>query len=144
MSAQNGHFLEFGPFRLDAEERVLWRDGQPVPVTGKAFETLLVLVEHRGHIVGKEELLRELAHSFVEEGNLFSTLVSEARRRSRAPPAVHETVARRVSLLGVCGTMKRPQFQMMARQHPSMYVEKRRNEKASTAGAERGWRSVLR
>ncbi len=36
MNAQNGHFFEFGTFRLDAAERVLWRDGQPVPLTGKA------------------------------------------------------------------------------------------------------------
>ena len=38
-------FYEFGPFRLDAEEQTLWRGGEAVPLTVKAFETLLALVE---------------------------------------------------------------------------------------------------
>jgi hypothetical protein len=36
---------EFGPFRLDPEERTLWRGGEAVPLTVKAFEKLLALVE---------------------------------------------------------------------------------------------------
>ena len=61
----------FGPYRLDAEERVLRRDGQPVTLPPKDLETLLVLVENAGHIVEKEELLEKVWPGvFIEEGNL--------------------------------------------------------------------------
>src|SRR5262249_38760980 len=62
---------DFGRFRLDGGERVLSRDGQPVALPPKDLDTLLVLVENRGHIVEKEELLRRVwPDAFVEEGNL--------------------------------------------------------------------------
>src|SRR5438876_2090941 len=62
---------QFGSYRLDAMERVLLRDGQPVTLPPKDLETLLVLVERAGHIVEKEELLDKVWPGvFVEEGNL--------------------------------------------------------------------------
>jgi TolB-like protein/DNA-binding winged helix-turn-helix (wHTH) protein/Tfp pilus assembly protein PilF len=65
------HLYGFGPYRLDAMERVLLRDGQPVTLPPKDLETLLVLVERAGHIVEKEELLEKVWPGvFVEEGNL--------------------------------------------------------------------------
>jgi DNA-binding response OmpR family regulator len=39
---------EFRPFRLDPVKRLLYRDGDPVPLTPKAVEFLLVLLENRG------------------------------------------------------------------------------------------------
>jgi TolB-like protein/DNA-binding winged helix-turn-helix (wHTH) protein/cytochrome c-type biogenesis protein CcmH/NrfG len=65
------HLYGFGSYRLDAVERVLLRDGQPVTLPPKDLETLLVLVERAGHIVEKEELLEKVWPGvFVEEGNL--------------------------------------------------------------------------
>jgi len=65
------HLYEFGPFVLDADERVLLREGQPVSLAPKAFDTLLALIEKSGRIVGKDELLNRVwPDSFVEEGNL--------------------------------------------------------------------------
>ena len=65
------HLYGFGPYRLDAIERVLLRDGLPVTLPPKDLETLLVLVERAGHIVEKEELLERVWPGvFVEEGNL--------------------------------------------------------------------------
>jgi TolB-like protein/DNA-binding winged helix-turn-helix (wHTH) protein/Tfp pilus assembly protein PilF len=65
------HLYEFDSYRLDAVERVLLRDGQPVTLPPKDIETLLVLVEKAGHIVEKEELLEKVWPGvFVEEGNL--------------------------------------------------------------------------
>jgi len=62
---------QFGSYRLDAMERVLLRDGQPVTLPPKDLETLLVLVERAGHIVEKEELLDKVWPGvFIEEGNL--------------------------------------------------------------------------
>src|SRR5919202_1852236 len=71
MSEQISHIYEFGEFRLEPAERVLLRAGRPVPLTPKAFETLLALVQSGGHVVGKDELMRRVwADSFVEEANL--------------------------------------------------------------------------
>src|SRR5438309_10001170 len=62
---------QFGPFRIYPAERLLLRDGNPIPVTAQAFDTLLVLVQHNGHLVERSELIRTVwADSFVEEGNL--------------------------------------------------------------------------
>jgi DNA-binding winged helix-turn-helix (wHTH) protein/TolB-like protein/Flp pilus assembly protein TadD len=64
-------FYEFGPYTIDAIKRILLRAGEPVPLAPKAFDTLLVLVEHRGQVLKKEELIEILwPDSFVEEGNL--------------------------------------------------------------------------
>lgn len=62
---------EFESYRLDIGERLLFKDSAPVPITPKAFEILCVLVLRAGHLVSKEELLREVwRDSFVEESNL--------------------------------------------------------------------------
>jgi TolB-like protein/DNA-binding winged helix-turn-helix (wHTH) protein/Tfp pilus assembly protein PilF len=65
------HLYGFGAYQLDAGERVLFRDGQRVTLPPKDVETLLVLVERAGHVVGKEELLEKVWPGvFIEEGNL--------------------------------------------------------------------------
>jgi TolB-like protein/DNA-binding winged helix-turn-helix (wHTH) protein/Tfp pilus assembly protein PilF len=71
MSTPAKHLYEFGPFLLDEAERRLLRDGEPVPLTPKAFGTLLALVRRGGRVVGKDELLGEVwPDTFVEEGGL--------------------------------------------------------------------------
>jgi eukaryotic-like serine/threonine-protein kinase len=71
MTKPNRERFEFDAFRLDAEEHLLLRDGKPVPLEPKVFETLLVLIRHDGRLVGKEELMRAVwPDSFVEESNL--------------------------------------------------------------------------
>ena len=78
MEAQRSY--EFGPFRLDAKERVLTRNEQDIPIPPKDLETLLVLVEQNGHIVEKNELLEKVwPDTFVEEGNL-ARHISNLRR----------------------------------------------------------------
>jgi DNA-binding winged helix-turn-helix (wHTH) protein/dipeptidyl aminopeptidase/acylaminoacyl peptidase len=65
----------FGPFELDPEARLLSRNGEPVPIAAKTFDTLIVLVQNRGRLVDKEELLsRVWAGSVVEEANLTQTI----------------------------------------------------------------------
>jgi TolB-like protein len=64
-------FYEFGPFRLDARERVLLRAGRLVPLAPKVLNTLLTLVRHQGRVVEKETLMDEVwPDEAVEEGNL--------------------------------------------------------------------------
>ena len=58
MSKPAKHLYQFGPSSVDVAERVLLRDGRPVALPPKAFELLLVLVEHRGHPLEKDELMR--------------------------------------------------------------------------------------
>ena len=48
---------EFGDFRLDVVEKVLYQQDRPLALTPKAVETLLALVGRHGHLVTKEELL---------------------------------------------------------------------------------------
>lgn len=73
----NNHSYQyaFGPFLLKPAEHELLRNGQPIPLTPKTFEVLLVLVENRGRLLEKEELIRAVWHDvFVEEGNLCVTV----------------------------------------------------------------------
>src|SRR5262245_44035371 len=75
MSHQSEHLYEFGPFQLDVGERLLLRDGESVPLTPKAFDLLLALVEHHGHLLEKDELLKLVwPDTFVEEANLSSNI----------------------------------------------------------------------
>lgn len=62
---------EFGPYRLDGRERVLWREGRPVSLAPKTLDLLLVLVEHHGQLLEKERLLQLVwPDAMVEESNL--------------------------------------------------------------------------
>ena len=68
-------FYEFGPFRVDPEKQVLLRENQPVAITPKTFETLLILVRHSREVVSKDELMSELwPDAFVEEANLSQNI----------------------------------------------------------------------
>ena len=71
MSKQINQIYEFGDFRLETAEQLLLRRGQPISLTPKAFDTLLVLVQSSGHLVEKDELMKRVwADAFVEEANL--------------------------------------------------------------------------
>jgi len=71
MSVETNGLYEFGEYRLDAKERRLLRGEQPIPLTAKVFDTLLVLVRNGGHLVSKDALLKEVwSDAFVEEANL--------------------------------------------------------------------------
>ncbi len=66
---------EFEDFRLDAATRLLYRNGDQVLITPKAVETLIALVEGRGEVIGKEELMQRIwADTVVEESNLAQYL----------------------------------------------------------------------
>ena len=83
----------FGPFELDPEARLLLRDGEPIPMPGKTLDTLILLVENRGRLVDKEELLsRVWAGSVVEEANLTQTIFT-ARKILGDNPKNHRYIA---------------------------------------------------
>jgi eukaryotic-like serine/threonine-protein kinase len=92
MSKQTNHFYEFGPFRVDAGRQLLLRDGQPVPLTSKAFETLLVLIQHSEQMVSKDELMKQLwPDTFVEESNLTQH-ISMLRKALGESPQDHRYI----------------------------------------------------
>ena len=79
---------EFGPFRLDAEARSLFKGDQPVPLTPKATELLIVLVRNAGSVMDKDSLLRAVwPDTSVEEGilavNIATLQIGRASCRER-------------------------------------------------------------
>jgi len=74
------HVYEFENYRLVPSERLLLRDGHPVQLQPKIFETLLALVENSGHLVEKDDLIARLwPDTFVEEATL-SRNISDLRK----------------------------------------------------------------
>src|SRR5215210_7153287 len=72
---QAKRFYLFGVFRIDVTERLLYGGKGVVPLTPKAFDTLLILVENGGHVLGKQELMEKVwPDSYVEENNLAQNI----------------------------------------------------------------------
>lgn len=83
----------FGPFLLDPEARVLLRTGKPLSMAGKTFDTLLILIQNRGRLVDKDELLSRIwAGTAVEEANLSQSIFT-ARRILGDSPKDHRYIA---------------------------------------------------
>src|SRR5262245_53071124 len=75
MNQQPKPIYEFGPYRLDAAERLLSRDGEVVPLQPKVFDLLLALVERHGRLLEKDELLKAVwPDTIVEEVNLANNI----------------------------------------------------------------------
>jgi Tol biopolymer transport system component/DNA-binding winged helix-turn-helix (wHTH) protein len=88
----------FGPFWFEPAEHVLHRDGQPIALPPKAFDLLELLVARAGHLITKEELLKQVwPDTFVEEANLSYTisLLRKALGDDESPHRYIETVPRR-------------------------------------------------
>lgn len=72
---QTNKIYEFGKFRLDPGERLLFDGKDTIALAPKVFDTLLLLVENGGHALGKEEMMEKIwADSFVEENNLAQNI----------------------------------------------------------------------
>ena len=98
MGQQGNRSFEFGRFRMNVAERVLLRDGEVVPLTPKVFDILLTLVENRGQVVSKEELMKRVwPDTFVEEGNLTQNISLLRKALGETPGGAQfiETVPRR-------------------------------------------------
>src|SRR5262249_18948064 len=92
MNAFPKHFYEFGPFRIDTVKRLLLRDGDPVALKSKCFEILLALVEARGQVLEKDELMRRVwLDTIVEESNL-TVHISALRKALGETPREHRYI----------------------------------------------------
>ena len=98
MAQPDSHSYEFGRFRLKTAERILLREGELVPLTPKVFDILITLVENRGHVVAKDDLMKRVwPNTFVEEGNLTQNISLLRKALGESPGGVQfiETVPRR-------------------------------------------------
>jgi DNA-binding winged helix-turn-helix (wHTH) protein/predicted Zn-dependent protease len=89
---------EFGEFRLDSEERVLLKDGRPLSIFPKSLDVLIFLLENRGHILGREEIIRQVWPDLFVEGNNLSFNISVLRKAlgdSSSSPRYIETISKR-------------------------------------------------
>jgi len=98
MSLQPNYLYRFGPYRLDPVEGLLMEGERKVPLTPKALQTLLILLQNQGRLVEKEELLQKVwPDTFVEESTLAQN-VSTLRKQlkdDRSDATYIETVPKR-------------------------------------------------
>lgn len=104
-----GPFLRyrFGPFACDTRNRVLFRteadqcapaDLTVVPLTPKAFETLIVLLQHPGEVLSRDDLMKAVwPETYVEEGSLTRNIsaLRKALGDETGTPLYIETLPRR-------------------------------------------------
>lgn len=98
MSLNSGAIIQFKDFTIDVDQRVLLREGLPVALAPKVFDTLLALVENHGRIVLKEDLMKRLwPDTFVEEANLTFNIqqLRKCLGDNARDPIYIQTVARR-------------------------------------------------
>jgi len=73
--AEEAHVFEFGAFRLDRRQRLLFRGNEPVALPPKAVEVLVALTDEPGLLRTKEELLaRVWPDVIVDESNLSQNI----------------------------------------------------------------------
>jgi TolB-like protein len=70
----------FGPFRLDAEAEILFRDGEPVPLGRRAVALLRVLVERSGTPVSKDALIEAAWSGLAVEDSNLTVQIAALRR----------------------------------------------------------------
>ncbi|HTS37410.1 MAG TPA: winged helix-turn-helix domain-containing protein [Candidatus Solibacter sp.] len=93
MDALGKAIYEFGEWRLDLAGHLLLRGGEPVPLTPKVFDTLVVLVENAGRLVPKDEFLKKVwPDAFVEEAALSQNISVLRKTLSGGDGLLIETV----------------------------------------------------
>jgi TolB-like protein/DNA-binding winged helix-turn-helix (wHTH) protein/cytochrome c-type biogenesis protein CcmH/NrfG len=92
MSKPVNTFYEFDAFRVDAQKRLLLRDGDAVPLTPKAFDILLALLERHGEVLSKEELMQAVWPDVAVEENNLTRNISTLRKALGEKPDEHRYV----------------------------------------------------
>src|SRR6185295_1911371 len=85
-------FYQFGAFFLDPAKCVLLRGEEIVPISLKAFEMLLLLVQHRGEVLEKDDLLKHLWPDTVVEENNLARNISALRKALDEHPNEHRYI----------------------------------------------------
>ena len=132
-SSKNGMY-SFDRFKLDAEKLMLYRDEIEVTLPPKIVKTLTVLIEHRGEILSKDELIEKVwDDSIVEESNLSQNLYVLRKALGTKPdggPYIETLRRRGYRFNGDVGIAERPSAPTAPepqRQAPSVAVERQGN-----------------
>jgi TolB-like protein/Tfp pilus assembly protein PilF len=80
MSDRPSGLYDFEDFRVDVSKRLLFRQGQPVHLRPRVFDTLLVLIQHKGDVISKDDLMRAVWPDTAVEENNLSQNISTLRR----------------------------------------------------------------
>ncbi len=92
MDNEIGTIYEFGTFRLDAKARRLLRAGEPIAITSKVFDLLLMIVQSGGEVISKDDLIKRLwPDTIVEEHNLTQN-ISVLRKALGEAPTDHRYI----------------------------------------------------
>src|SRR5262245_4953155 len=83
---------QVGPCRVDTLKYVLMRDGEIAPLNLKAFEILLALIENRGQVLEKNELLQRVWPDTVVEENNLARNISALRKALDELPNEHQYI----------------------------------------------------
>jgi predicted ATPase/DNA-binding winged helix-turn-helix (wHTH) protein len=87
--------IEFGRFRVARHRRELLADGRQIELAGRAFDTLLALIDARGTVLGKDELMRRVWPDRIVEENNLEAQISLLRRAFGPDRDIIQTVAGR-------------------------------------------------
>src|SRR6266849_9084083 len=87
--------IEFGRFKVVRHRRELLADGQPVELGGRAFDTLVALLDARGTVLGKDELMSRVWSDRIVEENNLPAQISVLRKAFGADRDLIRTVAGR-------------------------------------------------
>jgi TolB-like protein/tetratricopeptide (TPR) repeat protein len=90
--------FSFGPFQLEAEEQLLFRHGELVPLGRRAVGLLHVLVQNPGQVVSKDVLIDTAWSGLVVEESNLSVQIAALRRSMSVEKGADrwiETLARR-------------------------------------------------
>jgi DNA-binding winged helix-turn-helix (wHTH) protein/TolB-like protein/tetratricopeptide (TPR) repeat protein len=112
---------EFNQFRVEPQRRRVLREGQVIPVTPKVFDTLVLLIERRGEVVTKDEMLASLWPDAVVEENNLGQVISKLRQALGEVPGDNAYIA----------TMPGRGYRFVAE---TRVVEERLNDQAAAAG----------
>ena len=83
----------FAGFYLDPRQRLLFGpEGEPVPLSARAFDTLLFLVEHPNQLVDKQTLMKAVWPNVIVEENNLNQNISIVRRALGETPGEHRFV----------------------------------------------------
>src|SRR6059036_1069180 len=69
--------IEFGRFKVVRHRRELLADGRPVELGGRAFDTLIALIDARGTVLSKDELM---SHLWLMSSSLLRTVPRASMR----------------------------------------------------------------
>jgi len=87
--------IEFGRFKVVRQRRELLADGRPVELGGRAFDTLMALIDARGTVLDKDQLMSLVWPERVVEENNLAAQIAVLRRVFGADRHLIRTVAGR-------------------------------------------------